>query len=271
MSLLRMQGIRFSYGPREILHGIDLVLEEGQFAGLLGPNGSGKSTLLRVASGALSLTAGQVLYREQNLASLQRKRLARDMAFLSQDFSTEFDFTVEELVLLGRTPHLGPTGWETAKDRDIARQALEDTGTLVLAERKIWEISGGERQMALVAMCLAQEPKLLLLDEPSSHLDVRHQFEIMELLSRFNRERGMTLLLVSHDLNLAASYCDKVFLLGQGHIADQGPPASVFKSPTLSQVYGIPSYFTRNPLTDKPHLMFAAPSKIHPHPPRPAH
>ena len=243
-------------GAKEVLKGVNLTIRQGEVHALMGPNGSGKSTLLKVASGILLPQAGEALYRATPLSRWSKKLLAKEVAFVAQDLSLDLDFTIEELVSLGRTPHLSSLGWESERDRQIANRAMQETDILEFRHRSAMEISGGERQRAFIAMALAQEPAFMLLDEPVSHLDVRHQFEVMSLLSRLN-EAGMTLLITSHDLNLAAAYCRRIVLLSDGQVAGDAPPDAVLTPDKIREVYGVEAVCGTNPLNGKLHLTLA--------------
>lgn len=255
--VLALERVVFSYERASVLRAISFTVQKGEFVGLLGPNGSGKSTLLRLACGLLSPQSGTVTYQGQGIPTWPKKSFAKEVAFVPQDFTVEFDFSIRELVLMGRTPHLGPLAWEKSEDHLKATEAMQQTDVLPLADRSVMEVSGGERQRACIAMALAQDPVLLLLDEPCSHLDIKHQFEVMALLSRLNREKGMTILVTGHDINLAAAYCHRILLLNEGTLAANGTPEDVFHPSRLREIYGVEASRHDNPLTGKPHWMFA--------------
>jgi len=246
--MLRLDGVDFAYDGQPALKGVSLELPAGCLMGLLGPNGSGKSTLLRCASGLLRPQRGTVFLEGTALGALTSAEIARKVSVVAQDFYMDFGFTVRELVSLGRTPYMPAFGWESPRDRDMVERVLEETGLRELAERFVSEVSGGERQRAFIAMALAQEPALLLLDEPTSHLDVRHQFEIMELISRLHRQGKMTVLATFHDLTLAAAYCERAALLENGAIAAQGPTAEVLRPDRLQKIYGVAAWSGSHPL-----------------------
>ncbi len=230
--------IRCGYDGREVLRGLNIAVASGEFVGVLGPNGSGKSTLLRAMTGVLPVTSGEVRLFGEPLRDLGRRTIARRVGVVPQAGSTPFEFTVREVVGMGRTPHIGRLHGETDQDRVAIEAALERTDTRDLADRLISELSGGEAQRVIVARALAQEPELLLLDEPTAFLDLNHQIEVFELLRRLNRDEGLTVLCISHDVNLASLYCDRLVLLRDGLVADEGRPCDVITPERIKHVYG---------------------------------
>lgn len=240
--LFSLEEVSFAYRASHwILEKVSLSFEPGVFHALIGPNGAGKSTLLGLLSGRLAPTRGRVLFKDQPVAAWNRKTFARHVAVVPQREESVFDFTVQELVLMGRFAfQTGPFGFETSQDYDVVQQALEATDVLHLAQRPISALSGGERQRALVARALAQEPEVLLLDEPNSALDPLHQKHLMDLFLSLNRERSKTVLLISHDLSLVGSYSQKVAVLDGGRIIFQGSTAEAFQDDFLSRIYKTP-------------------------------
>ena len=237
-TLLQLDAVTFGYGSQPLFAETSLSIAAGEMVGLLGPNGAGKTTLLRLASGAVHPQRGRVLLDGQNLRTLPRREIARRIAVVPQEFNTPFAFTVRELVSLGRTPHSSFLGTENAADRRAIQEALEATGTAPLAERIFNELSGGEKQRVPLAMALTQQPDLLLLDEPTTHLDLKYQLSILELAQRLNQERHITVFAAMHDLNLAARYFPHLILFQRGIVAD-GPPVEVLQSRLLSRVYEV--------------------------------
>jgi iron complex transport system ATP-binding protein len=232
---LAIDGVRWAVSGRRILDGASLTVEPGEFVGLLGPNGSGKTSLLRCVYRALRPDGGAITLDGRDLRAIPAREVARRVAVLLQDTSGEFGYTVEETVALGRTPHkrlLEPTDRE---DEAIVAAALARVGATGLAWRELTTLSGGERQRVLLARALAQEPRLLLLDEPTSHLDLRYQIELLSLV----RGLELTTLAVLHDVNLAAAYCDRIALFDAGCVVACGPPATVLTPALLRQVYGV--------------------------------
>jgi len=243
------------YGARRVLHHVAFDARKGEMLGIIGPNGSGKTTLLRVVSGVLKPSRGRVMIDGHDVSALDRRTLARRVAVVSQDVVVDFSFDVREVVLMGRNPHLGRLGWESRHDQEVAQRAMELADVAHLADRPITEISGGERQRVFIALALAQEPSLLLLDEPTSHLDIDHQVGILDLIRDLNRRQGVTVLLVSHDLNLASEYCERLILLDQGRIHLAGKPADVLTEGTIRDVYRAKVRLERNPVTGRPHII----------------
>src|SRR5581483_6571185 len=227
MPLLSAHSLAFSYGVVPTLSEIDLDLEAGALRALIGPNGSGKTTLLKLLTGILTPARGTVRYRDADLRTMNRREIARHLALVPQESNLQFSFTVRQMVMLGRTPYIGAMAGPSARDRAVVTEVMELTETDALADRVITELSGGEQQRVVVAMALAQEPEVLLLDEPTVHLDLSHQVEILDLLRRLNRERGLTVLATMHDLNLAALYFDDLVLLARGRIVAHGSPQAV--------------------------------------------
>lgn len=237
--LLDVQHITFGYGDKPLLYDVSLQVQKGEMVGLLGPNGSGKTTLLRLVSGLFSPQQGNVLLEGQTLQHWGRRGAAQRIAVVPQELHIPFAFTVEHMVSLGRTPFVKPfLGERTAHDEGIVADALHAAGMAPFAHRVFNELSGGERQRVMIAMALAQEPSLLLLDEPTSHLDIKYQIETLELVQRLNTERGVTVIAAMHDLNLASRYFPRLLLFQRGIIADAGP-AEVLEPELLSRVYGV--------------------------------
>ena len=255
MSGYDIDNLSAGYEGVPILDGICLQIEQSEFAGLIGPNGSGKTTLLRSMSRVLAPISGSVMLDNRDIYSIPAREFARRVAVVPQDTVIPFDFTVMEIVLMGRSPRLGRFAVEGARDTEIALQSLERTGTAHLAGRQINALSGGERQRVLVARALAQEPEVLLLDEPTSQLDISFQFEIMDLIKSLNREQGMTILAVLHDLNIAAQYCDRLILIGQGGVQADGPPDEVITADNIRRVYGAEVWVRRHPATSRPYVI----------------
>jgi iron complex transport system ATP-binding protein len=237
-AVLAFEGVGVRLGGREILREVNLALLPGEIVTLAGPNGAGKTTLLRVASRALRPAAGRVCLAGRPVVSLSQRALARALAVVPQDASIVFPFRAGELVLMGRAPHLGLLGFESARDIERAREAMARVGIEHLADRSVLDLSGGERQLVLVARALAQEPRVLLLDEPTAHLDLRHQLAVQEQVRAFVG-RGGSALVVSHDLELAARTCDRLALLHKGAIHAVGAPREVLTPATLRQVFEV--------------------------------
>ncbi|HEY7984709.1 MAG TPA: ABC transporter ATP-binding protein [Ktedonobacterales bacterium] len=233
---LAFAGVSYAYSERTVVRAIDLAVRPGEMVGLLGSNGAGKSTLLRLASGVLRPREGSVRVAGREISALAPRAVAQAVAVVPQEFAVPFAYTVRQLVELGRTPYLGVLGVARRADEAAVADALRDTNLTDLADRVFNQLSGGERQRVLVALALAQHSRLLLLDEPTAHLDVHHQVEIMDLLTRLNHERGLTIVAALHDLNLAARYFPRLVLLRQTILAD-GPPSAVLERDLLASAY----------------------------------
>jgi iron complex transport system ATP-binding protein len=234
------RGLAFGYRSAEpVLRGIDLDANAGELVCLLGPNGGGKTTLLRCLLGLAVPSSGTVTLDGRPLAGLKPRERARRLAYVPQSPASAFAFTAREIVLMGRLSHLGVLGLAGAKDLEIVRAAMEMTGTEALAGRTLDELSGGEAQRVMIARALAQQPTILLLDEPTSHLDLRHQMSVTAMLRRVARDWPMAVLCVSHDLNVAARFADRLVLIAGGRVAADGPPDSVLRADLLREVYGI--------------------------------
>jgi len=236
--LLEMNGITFGYERMPLLYDVELKVRKGEMVGLLGPNGSGKTTLLRLLSGVLLPQQGIIVLDGRNLQDWGRRGVARNIAVVPQELHVPFAFTVEQMVSFGRTPYINWFGSRNSRDDNIVQDAMLATEVMTLAKRIFNELSGGERQRVMVAMALAQQPKLLLLDEPTAHLDIKFQIEMLELVQRLNNERGVTVIAALHDLNLAARYFPRLVLFQRGIVADAGP-AEVLEPHLLKRVYGI--------------------------------
>lgn len=256
--MFSVEDVIAGYDGRPVLRNVQLSVAPGEFLGLIGPNGCGKSTLLRVLSGVLPVMSGRVFVEGSNVSEIGRRKLARIIACLLQDLSLDLAFTVEEVVLMGRSPHLPRIGSETKRDFEVARHVMDLCDVSHLAQRPVTETSGGERQRVFIAMCLAQEPRVLLLDEPTAHLDIGHQLSVLDLLAKLNRQTGMTVIAVLHDLNLAAEYCQRLLVLNDGRIAALGTPREVLTLEMVSKVYGATVLVERNPLSGKPHVILSA-------------
>ncbi len=242
--MLRASDVSFVYpakrrgGPR-VVHGITLDISRGSLTGLLGPNGCGKTTLLKLLSGVLEPDSGEITLDGHRLRELTRRDVARRIAVVPQETHPAFDYTVMEMVLMGRHPHLGAFQLEGPADLAIARDALAATGTEHLADRPYMTLSGGEKQRVVIAGALAQSPDVLLLDEPTASLDLGYQLEVQRLLARLNRERSVTMVLAMHDLNLAAALCDSLVLLRDGVMLAHGPAREVLTAAAVARLYDV--------------------------------
>ena len=237
MTILTGEGVSFSYGSLPVLHDVSLTLARGSFTGLIGPNGCGKSTLLRLLSGILHPKRGHVLHEGRALDSIPRRERATHIAYVPQQQRIVFPFTALEVVLTGRTPYGSRFRFESAVDREIAMRALADVGAAHLAPRPVTELSGGEQQMVSVARALAQNAGILLLDEPAAALDLKHRAQLGAALRRLREERGLTALVVTHDLQMLDASFDALFALREGRIVAQGPPSEVLREDVLTHAF----------------------------------
>jgi iron complex transport system ATP-binding protein len=249
---LRIQSIWVNYGPKPALEDISLSVERGEILALIGPNGAGKTTLFRTVSGVLRPRAGAVYLNGQDLNQLSIVERARCMAVVPQARRLPAGYTVWQTVLLGRTPYLGWLGKPGIEDRKRTNWALERTGTLTLANERVDEISGGEQQLVLLARALAQETPILLLDEPTAHLDLQHQSSLLHLIQELAREQNLAILMAIHDLNLVAQYADRVALLVKGRLWAHGTPADVLTPENLIEVYQVPLNVVPHPIYGTP-------------------
>jgi iron complex transport system ATP-binding protein len=263
---IEVKGLSFRYytlegrGRMWTLDHLSFHVDAGEILGIVGPNGSGKSSLLKILSGLLPVGEGDVLLAGLSLQKRSQADIARLVAVVPQDYVQVFPFTVVETVLMGRFPHRTVRWWsmgigdETANDLACAHQAMVDTDVVSLADRLVSDLSGGERQRVMIARALAQEPKILLLDEPTAFLDINHQIEVCSLVARLRAERRLTVVLVSHDLNVASQYCDRVLMLKEGGLCRIGSPEETIRPDVLRMVYGCDVVVDAHPQTGRPRV-----------------
>jgi iron complex transport system ATP-binding protein len=249
--MLKIQSLSVSYGPRRVLHEISLAVQSGEVLALIGPNGAGKSTLIRAVSGVIPY-GGHVRTNGDDFASLSTLQRARYVAAVPQAVSLPPAYTVWETVLFGRTPHLGFLGQPSQKDEEIARQSLARVSALPLADRRVGELSGGEQQRILLARALCQSTPILLLDEPTAHLDLQFQVGLLELVQELAHKDNLAVLVALHDLNLAAHYADRIALMVAGAIKAEGTPEQVLRPELIEQAYCLPVQVVRHPFLDIP-------------------
>lgn len=254
MVQLKVDNIECYYDSTKIIENISLQTQTGQFVGILGPNGSGKTTLLKSISHTLKPKIGTILLEDQDIYTLKASDVAKKMAVVSQGNNVAFSFTALDVVLMGRSPHLSRFALEGEKDIDIAKRAMTYTGTLHLQDRLITELSGGERQRIIISRALAQEPQVLLLDEPTTFLDVANQLEIMDLLKQLCDEKKLLVIGVFHDFNLAARYCDSLVLLKKGKIVATGK-TDVLTSENIKTIFNIDTVVKQNSITKTPYII----------------
>lgn len=249
--MLKIQSLSVSYGPRQVLHKVSLNVESGEVLALIGPNGAGKSTLIRAVSGVIPY-GGQVRTNGDDFASLSPIQRARYIATVPQAVSMPPAYTVWETVLFGRTPYLGFLGQPSQKDENIARQSLQRVNALPLADRRVGELSGGEQQRILLARALCQSTPILLLDEPTAHLDLQYQVSLLELVRELAHQDHLAVLVALHDLNLAAHYADRMTLMVAGNIKATGRPKEVLQPELIADAYCLPVQVVKHPFVDVP-------------------
>lgn len=249
---LRLEKVGLGYGKQVVLSDISFEAKPGEILGLVGPNGSGKSTLIRGITRLIPLSSGHIFIDGQDIARIGRSDLARVTAVVPQNAALPELFTAFEVVLMGRTPHLGLFRYEGEKDMTVVRDAMEMTKTTNFAGRRVGELSGGERQRLTIARALAQEPKIILLDEPTAHLDINYQIETLDIISHLCQEQGLIVVIALHDLNLAAQFCDQLVMLNRGKVYNQGAPEAVIDAQTIKEVYGAEVYVYPHPINDLP-------------------
>ena len=243
-----------SYGSRAVLQDLAFTVSSGDFFIIIGPNGSGKTTLMRAMAGILKISQGQLNILGRPLFEYKRKKFARMVALVPQGLPVDFPFTVTECVLMGRAPYNRALGIENAQDHAIAQQAMQFTEVDHLATRKLHQLSGGEQQRVFIARAICQQPQILLLDEPTASLDLAHQVRIMDLMERLKTEKGVTVVMVSHDINLAAMYADQLLLLRDGQVVRMGAPHQILDFKTLEETYGCKLLVDSSPLGDLPRV-----------------
>ncbi|WP_160050261.1 ABC transporter ATP-binding protein [Nocardiopsis sp. FR4] len=256
-TVYRVEGVSFGYGDTAVLEEVDLRLSAGQTLALVGRNGCGKSTLLRLLAGTLRPRRGRILLRGQDLSQMSRRAVARRVAVLHQSLPPVHGMTVRRLVRQGRFAHRGVLGMLNEAEDEATRSAMERAGVAGLADRPLEHLSGGERQRVRLALALAQQTPVLLLDEPTTYLDVRHQLEVLELVAAFGRE--LTVVMVLHDLDHAARYADRIVALRRGRVAAQGTPEEVVTEPVLREVFGVRARVLRDERFGTPYCRLDAP------------
>jgi iron complex transport system ATP-binding protein len=253
MTAISVHNVSFSYDTTMVIQNISCIVHQDEFLSIIGPNGAGKSTMLKLLCRILIPQSGTISIFDRDITTIRRRALAQQIAFVPQETHFALNFTVEDIVLMGRYPYLRVFQRETKKDVEAVRYALEQADVLKFSTRPINSLSSGERQRVVVARALAQQPKILLLDEPTSHLDLHHQYAIMELLKKLNT-LGISIIIVNHDLNLASLYCQRLMLIHQGTIYADGPPQSLINEKTLQDVYRTRVKIITHPDKDIPQI-----------------
>jgi ABC-type cobalamin/Fe3+-siderophores transport system ATPase subunit len=253
-SLYTLKSVGFQYGRERVLEGIDLTIERGEILGIIGPNGSGKTTLLKILGRHLIPMGGEIRFEAENILDIRRRTLAQRVSMVPQEHAAVFPYTVLDVVLMGRYPYLNGWAFETAEDYRIARSAMGRMGIDRFAGRLFAELSGGEKQRVIIARALTQQPDVLLLDEPATFLDLRHQAEMHTLLQEINRRDGMTVVVVSHDLNMASQLCRRLLLMNGGRIVSLGTPWEVLTEQSIEEVYRCKTLVDLHPMTGRPRI-----------------
>lgn len=256
MKSLSIKNLNWSYSEKKILDDISVEIGSSLFTGIIGPNGSGKTTMAKLLSKLLPIEKKTVFVDKEDLSRIKIKDLAKTMALVPQSNTVTYDLTVFEVVLLGRTPHLKRFEQEKKEDFDLVKLVMEETDTWQYRDRLIHQLSGGERQRVVIARALAQEPEILILDEPVTYLDVHHQLQVMELIKSLSQKRNITIVVILHDLNHALKYCDQVIMLNDGKIFNHGSAENVVTKSNIKEVYGIDVYMIEHPVTKQSLVIF---------------
>ncbi len=256
--MMELYNVSLGYNHRAIVHDVNMKARPGQVLGLVGPNGSGKSTLIKGMSQLIDLLAGRILIDGRDIKTIKREELARLVGTVPQSPALPGTFTAFEVVLMGRTPHLGLLRYEGQKDLAIAWQAMHATNTQSLVERRVSEISGGERQRLIIARALTQQPRTMLLDEPIANLDIKHQVEILNLIKSLCQDQNLTVIIALHDLNLAAQYCNWMVMLNSGRVYAEGTPSDILTAENIKTVYGAEVCVFPHPINKLPTTLITA-------------
>ncbi|MFH1094539.1 MAG: ABC transporter ATP-binding protein [Candidatus Omnitrophota bacterium] len=257
--MLRLENISCGYKEKIILNDLSFEFKSKKIVGIIGPNGSGKTTLLRAITKVVPLLEGNISFEGKDISVMSYREIARYIAVANSDIEAQFDISVEDFVALGRIPHQQPLQlFENSHDLAAIEEALQMTEMISLRTRPLRSLSAGERQMAIIAKALAQEPRLLLLDEPVVHLDISHQGYILDLISRLHREKDLSVIIVLHELNLASEYCDELILLDKGRVVKSGDPHEVIKKQIIEAIYKTEVVMAKNPVSGKPCVFISA-------------
>ncbi len=249
---IKINGLTYSYGENDAVHDVSIEVKEGEFVGLIGPNGSGKTTVLKNLYRALTPDKGTIFLDGENLLKMSHKKSALKQAVVGQENDVPFNFLVEEIVAMGRSPHKKLFDIDNAYDKQVVRHALEHMGMAKMAKRNYQNLSGGEKQRVILARAIAQESNIFLLDEPTNHLDISYQMQIFDFIKRLK----VTVLSAIHDLNMASLYCDRIYVLKDGKIVLNGTPEEVFTPENIYRVYGVHSSVEKHPITGKINITF---------------
>ncbi|MBM7587621.1 iron complex transport system ATP-binding protein [Bacillus pakistanensis] len=250
--MLQVKNMSFSMLDKQILNHITFSIEQGKFVGIIGPNGSGKSTMLKIIYRHLKQTSGAVTLYEKDIHLIPKKKLAQEIAVVSQETPVLFEFTVKDIVMMGRTPYKKWLANENKEDFAIVEESMRLANVLYLENRPFSQLSGGEKKRVMLARALAQQANILILDEPTNHLDIEHQYQLMDLV----KDLPITIVAALHDLNLAAAYCNEILVMKEGSLYMKGTPEQVLTEETLKHVFHVQAGVSKNPFTKKLHLFF---------------
>ncbi len=253
--IIRIENLNFSYNSQTVLHDINMEIQKSEFVGIIGPNGVGKSTLIKLIAGLLHTDNGDIFIKKRKIQNYQRKELARLSGYVPQTVDISFTFSVQEIVTMGRYPHLEGLMQNDIRAAASITEAMDRMELSTLKERQFSTLSGGEKQRTIIASALAQQADILLLDEPTSALDLKHQVQIGQILKKLSVEQRKTIVLVTHDVNLAAQFCTKLFLMHEGKIIARGKPDEVLRFPIIQKVYGVNVYIDINPFTKSLYIL----------------
>ena len=255
MAFLEIRNLTSGYQGKPVFEDLSFSVEKSQFIGIIGPNGAGKTTLLKTMTHIVAPMAGSIMFNGKNIHRMRAADAAKSFAMVGQEMKSIFSFSVEEIVLMGRNPYIGIMGSERKEDLDIVNHALEVTGLLGLKQKPIDELSAGERQRAMIAKALAQSPDVLLLDEPTAHLDIGYQAEILGLVKSLLQNKGLTVICVLHDLNLASQYCDKLLIINKGRLAAFGAPKDILTAQTINTIFNTSVKVNYDIIPNKPFVI----------------
>ncbi len=254
--MIELINIVSGYYDKKVIRNLSANFKIGEFCALLGPNGAGKSTLLKTICGFLDLSQGEINIKGLSIKKWKQKELAKILSLIPQDFQLQFDYTVEDLVLMGRFPYLNYWRNYSQKDKNIVDKTLTQLDLDKFKNKLFSQLSGGERQRVSIARALVQQTEVILMDEAFSHLDINHQIEIMELLSRINKNQNKLIILISHNINLASEYCDRIVMMKQGRILADGKPEEIVTKKNIHKLYEANLEIIRNPVSGKPNLVY---------------
>ncbi len=253
---MKIENISVGYRDNEVISKLSVEFGKGDFCALLGPNGAGKSTLLKAMIGFLPLSSGEIKINDRAMSSWKKKELAQEISLIPQDFQLQFDHKVRELIMMGRFPYLGYWQNYSTKDLQIVDNIIKQLDLVEFAEKNFSQLSGGERQRVTIGRALAQQSETILMDEAFSHLDINHQLEIMQLLSKINKEQNKRIILVSHNINLASEYCDRIIMLKAGKLIADGTPEAVITDENIQELYDTRLMIIKNPVSGRPNLIY---------------